>query len=117
MRNRMQATLAYVQQLGFLRSTGWRPYDLGRSSVVHITNGNNQKEAENDALGCIELKATVTCDGKTGVEMEALTAVTGAALAVVDMCKAVDRGMVVEGVRVVGKTGGDWERRRRRKRS
>lgn len=76
--------------------------------VTPVPGGSGQKDAPG---GRIELKATVTCDGKTGVEMEALTAVMGAALAVVDMCKAVDRGMIVEGVRVVGKTGGrsgDW---------
>ena len=44
--------------------------------------------------------------GKTGVEMEALTAVTVAALTIYDMCKAVDRGMRIEAVRLVRKTGG-----------
>lgn len=60
----------------------------------------------------IEIKATVTCDGKTGVEMEALTAASTAALTVYDMCKAVDKGMAVEGLRVVLKDGGKsgrWE--------
>jgi len=56
--------------------------------------------------GCIEITATVACDGKTGVEMEALTAASTAALTVYDMCKAVDKGMVVEGLRVVLKEGG-----------
>ncbi|KAG6252220.1 hypothetical protein E4U24_000647 [Claviceps purpurea] len=60
----------------------------------------------------IEIRATVTCDGKTGVEMEALTAASTAALTVYDMCKAVDKGMVIDGVRVVFKDGGRsgrWE--------
>ena len=60
----------------------------------------------------VEVRATVTCDGKTGVEMEALTAAATAALTVYDMCKAVDKGMVVEGLRVVLKEGGKsgrWE--------
>ncbi|KAL9484536.1 hypothetical protein ACSS6W_003325 [Trichoderma asperelloides] len=60
----------------------------------------------------IEIRATVTCDGKTGVEMEALTAASTAALTVYDMCKAVDKGMRVEGLRVVLKDGGKsgrWE--------
>jgi cyclic pyranopterin phosphate synthase len=59
----------------------------------------------------VHIRAAVTCEGKTGVEMEALTAVMGAALAVVDMCKAVDKSMEISGVRVVSKTGGrsgDW---------
>lgn len=59
-------------------------------------------------MGCggVEIEATVECDGKTGVEMEALSAVMGACLTVFDMCKAVDRGMRIDGVRVVLKEGG-----------
>ena len=45
-------------------------------------------------------------EGRTGVEMEALTAVSVAALTVYDMCKAVDRGMRIEGVRLLQKRGG-----------
>jgi cyclic pyranopterin monophosphate synthase len=54
----------------------------------------------------VEITATVRTTGKTGVEMEALTAVSVAALTVYDMCKAVDRGMRVEAVRLVEKHGG-----------
>jgi cyclic pyranopterin phosphate synthase len=54
----------------------------------------------------IEIEATVKVSGQTGVEMEALTAVTVAALTVYDMCKAADRGMRIEGVRVTHKSGG-----------
>ncbi|RVD87529.1 uncharacterized protein DFL_001758 [Arthrobotrys flagrans] len=64
-----------------------------------------------DGNGAIEILTIVTCDGKTGVEMEALAAATGAALTVYDMCKAVDKGMVIDGTRVVEKVGGqsgDW---------
>ncbi|KKA31044.1 hypothetical protein TD95_002974 [Thielaviopsis punctulata] len=60
----------------------------------------------------VDVRATVACEGKTGVEMEALTAAGAAALTVYDMCKAVDRGMVVDGLRVVLKEGGKsgrWE--------
>jgi cyclic pyranopterin phosphate synthase len=68
-------------------------------------------------LACIpersEVEVTATCKlrGRTGVEMEALTAATVAALTVYDMCKAVDRGMVVGEVRLIHKAGGrsgDW---------
>ena len=59
-----------------------------------------------EAAGAIEITATVRTTGKTGVEMEALTAVAVAGLTVYDMCKAVDRGMRVEAVRLVSKTGG-----------
>ena len=54
----------------------------------------------------VEIEATAQCDGKTGVEMEALTAVSGAALTVYDMCKAVQRDMVIDQIRLVSKTGG-----------
>lgn len=56
--------------------------------------------------GRIDIKAIVDCEGKTGVEMEALTAASVASLTVYDMCKAVDKGMRVEGLRVVRKEGG-----------
>jgi cyclic pyranopterin phosphate synthase len=54
----------------------------------------------------VAIEATVTLTGRTGVEMEALTAVTVAALTVYDMVKAVDRGMRIEDVRLVHKAGG-----------
>jgi cyclic pyranopterin phosphate synthase len=54
----------------------------------------------------VEIEATVKLTGQTGVEMEALTAVTVAALTVYDMCKAADRGMRIEAVRLVHKSGG-----------
>jgi cyclic pyranopterin phosphate synthase len=64
-----------------------------------------------EAASAVEITATVRTTGKTGVEMEALTAVSVAGLTVYDMCKAVDKGMQVEAVRLVSKTGGksgDW---------
>lgn len=54
----------------------------------------------------VEITATVTCDGRTGVEMESLTAVTAAALTVYDMCKAVQKDMVITDIRLLEKTGG-----------
>lgn len=54
----------------------------------------------------IAVTATVKVEGKTGVEMEALTAVSAACLTIYDMCKAIDRGMVIEAVRLIEKTGG-----------
>ena len=54
----------------------------------------------------VDITATVRTTGRTGVEMEALTAATVAALTVYDMCKAVDRGMRIEALRVVHKSGG-----------
>jgi cyclic pyranopterin phosphate synthase len=62
--------------------------------------------ADADA-SCVEISATVRTTGRTGVEMEALTAASVAALTVYDMCKAVDRGMRIEGLRVTHKDGGE----------
>lgn len=54
----------------------------------------------------VRIVATVRCTGRTGVEMEALTAVSVAALTVYDMLKAAEKGMTIEGVRLLEKTGG-----------
>ena len=54
----------------------------------------------------VEIAARVNCDGKTGVEMEALTAVSVAALTVYDMCKAVQRDIKITDIRLLEKTGG-----------
>ena len=59
-----------------------------------------------DSETCIDIAATVRTTGKTGVEMEALTAVSVAALTIYDMCKAVDKGMSIEYVRLMAKSGG-----------
>jgi cyclic pyranopterin phosphate synthase len=56
--------------------------------------------------GRIEIEATVKLTGQTGVEMEALTAVSGAALTIYDMCKAVDKAMIVSEIRLMEKHGG-----------
>ena len=60
----------------------------------------------NEEEYCIEITAMVSCCGRTGVEMEALTAASTAALTVYDMCKAVQKDMVISGVRLLDKTGG-----------
>ena len=58
-------------------------------------------------LDCaIDIRAECRLDGKTGVEMEALTAVSVAALTVYDMCKAVDKAMVIKDIRLLHKSGG-----------
>ncbi len=54
----------------------------------------------------VEITATVKSTGKTGVEMEALTATAVAALTIYDMCKAVDKGMRIENIRLIRKIGG-----------
>lgn len=59
-----------------------------------------------EKANAVEIEAAVKLAGRTGVEMEALTAVAVAALTVYDMCKAVDRGMTISDIRLVRKSGG-----------
>jgi cyclic pyranopterin phosphate synthase len=69
------------------------------------------KPGDDGGPAAFEITATVRTTGKTGVEMEALIAVAVAGLTIYDMCKAVDRGMRLEAVRLVHKRGGksgDW---------
>ncbi len=71
-----------------------------------LLTGIDVELTPDEAASAVEITATVRTTGKTGVEMEALTAATVAGLTVYDMCKAVDRGMRIEAVRVVHKSGG-----------
>ena len=59
-----------------------------------------------DAPCMVEITATVSCTGVTGVEMEALTAVSAAALTIYDMCKAVQKDMTISNIRLTAKSGG-----------
>lgn len=68
-----------------------------------LTNISVDFDLQDDA---IEIRAIVEATGKTGVEMEALTAVTVSALTIYDMCKAQDRAMRIQDVRLVKKSGG-----------
>ena len=71
-----------------------------------LMGGINMELSLDDKRKSVEIKATVSCDGRTGVEMEALTAVSTAALTVYDMCKAVQKDMVITDIRLLSKTGG-----------
>jgi cyclic pyranopterin phosphate synthase len=66
--------------------------------------------ADDERASTVSLTVTVETFGRTGVEMEALTAVSVGLLTVYDMCKAVDRGMRIEAVRLLEKTGGSRDR-------
>lgn len=59
-----------------------------------------------EAAGAVDCMATAECFGRTGVEMEALTAAAVGLLTIYDMCKAIDRGMTLESVRLLEKRGG-----------
>jgi len=63
-------------------------------------------ECTDSEEAAVEISASVSITGKTGVEMEALLAVSGAALTIYDMCKSVDREMVIESIRLDEKCGG-----------
>ena len=71
-----------------------------------LMDGINLELSLDEMRNSVEIKATVSCDGRTGVEMEALTAVSCAALTVYDMCKAVQKDMVITDIRLLSKTGG-----------
>ena len=71
-----------------------------------LMDGINLELSLDEGRKSVEIRATVSCDGRTGVEMEALTAVSTAALTVYDMCKAVQKDMVITDIRLVSKTGG-----------
>ncbi|MBN1953975.1 MAG: cyclic pyranopterin monophosphate synthase MoaC [Anaerolineae bacterium] len=62
--------------------------------------------AFDEACSTVNITARVRCTGTTGVEMEALTAVSASALTIYDMCKAIDRGMQIHNIRLIRKSGG-----------
>jgi cyclic pyranopterin phosphate synthase len=96
--------LAVAQIAGVMAAK--RAYELIPMCHPLLLTGIDVTLTPNEAPACVEIEATVRTTGKTGVEMEALTAVTVAALTVYDMCKAVDRAMRIEQVRLVRKAGG-----------
>ncbi len=71
-----------------------------------LLNGIDLKLTLNEEKLSVEILAEISCEGKTGVEMEALTAVSVAALTVYDMCKAVQRDILITDIRLIEKTGG-----------
>ena len=71
-----------------------------------LMDGINLELSLDEERLSVEIKAEVHCDGRTGVEMEALSAVSIAALTVYDMCKAVQKDMVISDIRLISKTGG-----------
>ncbi len=71
-----------------------------------LIDGVDLKLELNEVLCCVEIRARVSCTGRTGVEMEALTAASVAALTVYDMCKAVQKDMVISDLRLLEKSGG-----------
>ena len=72
---------------------------------IMITGANIRFNLNEEDLA-VEIEATVKCSGVTGVEMEALTAASAAALTIYDMCKAVQKDMLIDQIHLVSKSGG-----------
>ncbi|KAL1899835.1 hypothetical protein Sste5346_002701 [Sporothrix stenoceras] len=89
------------------------PLALSHVAVdLTVFESSADNSGDDNDYGYVDIRTTVRCEGKTGVEMEAITAASVAALTVFDMCKAVDKGMRIDGLRVVFKDGGKsgrWE--------
>lgn len=88
------------------------PLPLGKITVDFTREDEVGEDAASGRQDAVRIEASVKTRGVTGVEMEALTAVTSAALTVYDMIKAVDKHAVIDDVRVLAKSGGksgDWD--------
>ena len=84
-----------------------KPDEISGSSIIHSNvDLANLLSTPIGLYGGIRMAVSVSTTAKTGIEMEALTGVVGAGLTVIDMCKAVDRHLKLEGVEVIGKSGG-----------
>jgi cyclic pyranopterin phosphate synthase len=103
------ARLAGIQ--GAKRTPEWIP--LAHPLPIDAVSVVLTPDPDHDGGPRLQIEARVEAHWRTGVEMEAMVAVSAAGLTVYDMCKAVDRGMRIEDVRLVSKTGGKsgtWER-------
>ncbi len=94
-----------VAQLAGIMGAKRTPDLIPLCHPLALTSVSVEIEAEAEAPA-LSIRATVKTRGRTGVEMEALTAVSVAALTVYDMCKAVDRAMVLTDIEVIHKSGG-----------
>ncbi|MCI9038000.1 MAG: cyclic pyranopterin monophosphate synthase MoaC [Oscillospiraceae bacterium] len=104
--------LAVAQIAGIMGAK--RTSDLIPMCHPVLVDGIDLSLTLDEARCCVEITAAVTCGGRTGVEMEALTAASTAALTVYDMCKAVQRDIVISDIRLLEKTGGvhgDFQRK------
>ena len=102
----VEGCIVRVQPVGLSRSDT-QPQNIGASLGEDNTMEESLQLSEPIGMyGGVRISVQVETTAKTGVEMEALTGVVGATLTVVDMCKGVDKGCVIDDVRVVGKKGG-----------
>ena len=92
-------------RLAGITAAKWTPQLIPLCHPIPLNHVTVELEPDEEVSG-VRISATATATAKTGVEMEALTAVSVAALTIYDMCKAVDRGMRIQDVRLVSKRGG-----------
>jgi len=102
-----------VAQVAGIMGAKRTPEVIAMCHPVAIDGADISLTLDEDACA-VQIRATVTFEGRTGVEMEALTAVSVAALNVYDMCKAVQKDMVISGICLLEKTGGVHGAYRRR---
>lgn len=96
--------LAVAQVAGIMAAK--RTWELIPMCHPLLLSGVDISFSIDHAATAVDIRANVKTTGRTGVEMEALSAVAGAALTIYDMCKAIDRGMCVENIRLLRKSGG-----------
>ncbi|MDP2662988.1 MAG: cyclic pyranopterin monophosphate synthase MoaC [Dehalococcoidia bacterium] len=94
-----------VAQVAGIMAAKQTPQLIPMCHPLNLTNVSIHFDLNEDEH-TVEISSSVKTTGKTGVEMEALTAVAVCALTIYDMCKAVDRGMRIEGIRLARKSGG-----------
>ena len=94
------------ETFALVKTGGMKKGDLIPMCHTLLLSGVDLDLALNEDDCAVDITATVKCTGQTGVEMEALTAVSVAALTVYDMCKAVQRDMEITDIRLLKKTGG-----------
>ncbi|MBQ9980693.1 MAG: cyclic pyranopterin monophosphate synthase MoaC [Oscillospiraceae bacterium] len=92
-------------QIGGIMGAKRTPEIIPMCHPIFLTGVDIEFDLNEEELA-VEITATARCTGQTGVEMEAMTAVSVAALTVYDMCKAVQKDMVIDNIRLLKKTGG-----------
>lgn len=96
--------VARIAGIGAAKRT-WELIPLCHNILLTGVEIDFSNSVEND-IACVKITVYVTSTGKTGVEMEALSAVSVSALTIYDMCKSIDRGMIISDIRLLEKSGG-----------
>ena len=94
-----------VARIAGIQAAKQTPYlvPLCHALALDVVEVQARVDLDND---CVVLQSRVACHGATGVEMEAIVAVSVAAITIYDMCKALDRSIVIEGIELLEKSGG-----------